>query len=43
LAEKEGKKLTGRELFVTDKFLDQSDLKFVENGKKYNILIYHNN
>lgn len=32
LAEKEGKKLTGRELFMTDKTLDQSDLKFLEDG-----------
>ncbi|XP_058804815.1 RWD domain-containing protein 1 [Phymastichus coffea] len=32
LAEKEGKKLTGRELFMTDKTLDQSDLKFLDDG-----------
>ncbi|KAJ8683117.1 hypothetical protein QAD02_018909 [Eretmocerus hayati] len=32
LAEKEGKKLTGRELFMTDKSLDQSDLKFLDDG-----------
>ncbi|XP_015603863.1 RWD domain-containing protein 1 [Cephus cinctus] len=32
IAEKEGKKLTGRELFMTDKTLDQSDLKFLEDG-----------
>lgn len=32
MAEKEGKKLTGRELFMTDKTLDQSDLKFLEDG-----------
>lgn len=32
IAEKEGKKLTGRELFMTDKTLDQSDLKFLDDG-----------
>ncbi|XP_046419135.1 RWD domain-containing protein 1 [Neodiprion pinetum] len=32
IAEREGKKLTGRELFMTDKTLDQSDLKFLEDG-----------
>lgn len=32
LAEREGKKLTGRELFMTDKTLDQSDLKFLDDG-----------
>lgn len=31
--EKEGKKLTGRELFMTDKSLNESDLKFLEDGK----------
>lgn len=36
LAEKEGKKLTGKELFMTDKTLDQSDLKFLDDG----IIIY---
>ena len=35
LAEKEGKKLTGRELFMRDKTLDQSDLKFLEDGNIY--------
>lgn len=30
--EKEGKKLTGRELFITDKTLNESDLKFLEDG-----------
>lgn len=30
--EREGKKLTGRELFMTDKTLDQSDLKFLDDG-----------
>lgn len=32
LAEREGKKLTGKELFMTDKTLDQSDLKFLDDG-----------
>ena len=32
IAEREGKKLTGRELFMTDKTLDQSDLKFLDDG-----------
>ncbi|KAI4493340.1 hypothetical protein M0802_009400 [Mischocyttarus mexicanus] len=32
MADREGKKLTGRELFMTDKTLDQSDLKFLDNG-----------
>ncbi|XP_029046003.1 RWD domain-containing protein 1 [Osmia bicornis bicornis] len=31
IAEREGKKLTGRELFMTDKTLDQSDLKFLDD------------
>ncbi|XP_033344341.1 RWD domain-containing protein 1 [Bombus vosnesenskii] len=31
MAEREGKKLTGRELFMTDKTLDQSDLKFLDD------------
>lgn len=30
--EKEGRKLTGRELFLTDKTLNESDLKFLEDG-----------
>lgn len=30
--EKEGKKLTGKELFMTDKTLIESDLKFLEDG-----------
>lgn len=34
LAEREGKKLTGRELFMTDKTLDQSDLKFLDDGNR---------
>lgn len=32
LAERELKKLTGKELFMTDKTLDQSDLKFLNEG-----------
>ncbi|XP_076164629.1 RWD domain-containing protein 1 [Ptiloglossa arizonensis] len=32
IAEREGKKLTGRELFMTDRTLDQSDLKFLDDG-----------
>ncbi|XP_033327646.2 RWD domain-containing protein 1 [Megalopta genalis] len=32
MAEREGKKLTGKELFMTDKTLDQSDLKFLDDG-----------
>lgn len=32
VAEREGRKLTGRELFMTDKTLDQSDLKFLDDG-----------
>lgn len=31
-AEREGKKLTGRELFMTDKTLNESDLKFLDEG-----------
>lgn len=31
MADREGKKLTGRELFMTDKTLDQSDLKFLDD------------
>lgn len=33
--EKEGKKLTGRELFMTDNTLNESDLKFLEEGIYY--------
>ncbi|XP_015180931.1 PREDICTED: RWD domain-containing protein 1 [Polistes dominula] len=32
MADREGKKLTGRELFMTDRTLDQSDLKFLDDG-----------
>ncbi|KAJ8959455.1 hypothetical protein NQ318_022148 [Aromia moschata] len=32
MADKEGKKLTGRELFMTDKTLNESDLKFLDEG-----------
>ncbi|CAG9833686.1 unnamed protein product [Diabrotica balteata] len=32
LLEKEGKKLTGRELFMTDNTLNESDLKFLDEG-----------
>ncbi|KAL6263022.1 hypothetical protein P5V15_005816 [Pogonomyrmex californicus] len=32
LADREGKKLTGKELFMTDRTLDQSDLKFLDDG-----------
>ncbi|XP_076302721.1 RWD domain-containing protein 1-like [Lasioglossum baleicum] len=31
MAEREGKKLTGKELFMTDKTLDQSDLEFLND------------
>jgi len=30
--EEKNKKLTGRELFMTDKSLNESDLKFLEEG-----------
>lgn len=32
MLEKEGKKLTGKELFMTDKTLNESDLKFLDEG-----------
>jgi len=32
IAEKEGRKLTGRELFMTDNTLNESDLKFLDDG-----------
>lgn len=38
LAEREGKKLTGKELFMTDKTLDQSDLKFLDDGNLWNFI-----
>lgn len=38
LADREGKKLTGKELFMTDKTLDQSDLKFLDDGKTFNFI-----
>lgn len=40
MADREGKKLTGRELFMTDKTLDQSDLKFLDDGIVLECLIY---
>ncbi|KAG5316884.1 RWDD1 protein, partial [Acromyrmex insinuator] len=42
LTDREGKKLTGRELFMTDKTLDQSDLKFLDDGNffLYNYLTF---
>lgn len=30
----QSKKLTGRELFMTDKTLNESDLKFLDDGKQ---------
>lgn len=36
ICEKEGKKLTGRELFMTDNTLNESDLKFLEDGDYLN-------
>jgi hypothetical protein len=33
LADRESKKLAGRELFMTDKTLGQTDLKFLDDGK----------
>ena len=38
LTDREGKKLTGRELFMTDKTLDQSDLKFLDDGNFFIII-----
>lgn len=37
--EKEGKKLTGRELFMTDNSLNESDLKFLEDGTYKNFVL----
>lgn len=37
--EVDSKKLTGKELFMTDKTLNESDLKFLEEGKNYCLLI----
>ena len=33
--DEKNKKLTGRELFMQDKSLNESDLKFLEEGKVY--------
>lgn len=46
LAEKEARKLTGKELFMTDKTLDKSDLKFLEDGmtlnfRRFKKTVYH--
>lgn len=41
--ERDGKKLTGRELFMQDQTLNESDLKFLDEGIKnvfYVILVY---
>lgn len=40
--DREGKKLTGRELFIRDKSLNESDLKFLEDGmyQLFQILFY---
>lgn len=40
LTDREGKKLTGRELFMTDKTLDQSDLKFLDDGNLLFFLLF---
>ena len=40
--EKESRKLTGRELFLTDKTLNVSDLKFLEDGMIIIIIIIQN-
>lgn len=37
LADKEGKKLTGRELFMTDNTLNESDLKFLDEGDRVKV------
>jgi hypothetical protein len=36
--DKERRKLTGRELFLTDKTLNESDLKFLEDGKFFHLI-----
>jgi len=36
--DKETRKLTGRELFLTDKTLNESDLKFLEDGKSFYLI-----
>ena len=42
ISEKEGKKLTGRELFMTDYTLNESDLKFLEDGKNVIVETFFN-
>ncbi|CAG9767992.1 unnamed protein product [Ceutorhynchus assimilis] len=37
LAEKEGRKLTGRELFMTDNTLNESDLKFLDEADRVKV------
>ncbi|KAL1501352.1 hypothetical protein ABEB36_006686 [Hypothenemus hampei] len=37
LAEKEGRKLTGRELFMTDNTLNESDLKFLDESDRVKV------
>ncbi|XP_066257658.1 RWD domain-containing protein 1 [Euwallacea similis] len=37
LADKEGRKLTGRELFMTDNTLNESDLKFLDEGDRVKV------
>lgn len=39
--DREGKKLTGRELFIRDKSLNESDLKFLEDGKYLKLCNIH--
>lgn len=41
MIEKEGKKLTGRELFMTDNTLNESDLKFLDDGSFFFFQIQH--
>lgn len=40
--ERDGKKLTGRELFLTDKTLNESDLKFLDDGIVFNSTFFLN-